>query len=570
MGSIVHGETKLKEPARDLKIVCAGGKTTSSHPVAFLPDLLGITFDGLPPPPLEYPATRSELNMIAGLRSRVARLMLDRDQAMTDTFEDFFTLLLPRIFTDLPTNSDLKELDETLEDTNYTTKRKEAIRNARKRYYKETPMKTFIKAEGLEANKAPRLINGPELDVTALLLPIFHVIDKFTFKTKYFVKGSDPRTWPKRQKDLFGTNPVLETDFSGFEAHHSGVYAKCLYKWVIHMTHNLSGIRNHLALLKKMMLGINRLKARKVWAKLEQRMMSGVLWTSSGNGVLNLAFMMFLAYYDPNVSVAQIVDRAVTEFRGLVEGDDGICLDTQNPNRKDAIEGLGIDLDLVEHSHFGKAGFCGVICDPESLTVVRNPVKVLRDFFVLPIKYQHSSSSTIKALLRAKALSGKYIAGNCPVIGSLYDWVLAETRSIDVRGCSSYLDTYHRGQCLDAIKTKVWQEKSTPSDTAYQMVEDNYGVSVIQQKDMEQRFKGKFPDLPCMNLFSYSQIKYGIMHYVVDPRDFGYTRDPPAEILQCWNEGYNTDLTNMEIFSQFALQNEEMNYLDFGVPPPLS
>lgn len=132
---------------------------------------------------------------------------------------------------------------EWLDRTNYGGPRKsELLGLARSTTHVESRhlrCNSFIKLETYpSASKLPRGINSYSDESKALLGPLFHAVDKKFFSHRFFVKGSNPRAWPQRLKELYGDSKVISTDFTSFESHHQHHFAQAVHKWFRHMTNS--------------------------------------------------------------------------------------------------------------------------------------------------------------------------------------------------------------------------------------------------------------------------------------------------------------------------------------------
>jgi hypothetical protein len=184
------------------------------------------------------------------------------------------------------------------------------------------------------------------------------------------------------------------------------------------------------------------------------------------------------------MEVADLPDRVDEYFVGRVEGDDGICVDRQI--NKKLIDNLGLRLTFSEHANFGEANFCGVVCDPDKLTIITDPIKVLRNFFVLPNSLKTANDTTHNSMLRAKALSYKYNYNDAPIIGPLCHKVCELTRGIDCRNVQSEIGSYKQNWVNEAILQKLWMAEPKITIESRLHMEKRYGISVSQQMLLEK------------------------------------------------------------------------------------
>lgn len=435
------------------------------------------------------PSLRSYENEALAAQHRFACDMPTPTDAMP-----FLRYAIEFIRTRLTPIDRIPEFEEWLDATNYPGSRKDYFRRlqkdlvvADKSFFR---VDAFIKLEGYDEPKNPRAICSPSDESKVYLGPMCHAIDKATFSSvPYFVKGTDPKEWPRRLQELFGANPVTGTDFSSFEAHQRGIFADIICYWFRHMTRKVPGACTRVKVIKQLVKGRRTIKFPCSIAQVDERLMSGAMWTSSSNGLLNLLIMSYLSLHarHPDLDGAELLTK-LDDFVGLVEGDDGICR-RFDPLPGD-IERLGCRLKMSASESFDKAGFCKIICDPESLDTIRDPIKVLSHFFVLDPKLEKSRPAKIHAMLRAKALSFKYVAGNCPIIGVLADEVLTRTRSVDVSASLQYLESHKRDLVTRAVHAKIWQEPARISQSSRVLVESVFGVTVAEQLRIESEIRG--------------------------------------------------------------------------------
>jgi hypothetical protein len=418
-------------------------------------------------------------------------------------------MFIEKVFQPLTTD-EVVDFDTWLSNTPYSVKRRELFRKLRSScsHIKSFDLicKSFIKNESYPKLKQARGINSYPDVVKALWGNIFHSIDKKTFLhgpdgpvapgRGYFLKGVDPRDWANILKSDFENHPVATNDFSSFEAHHRGVYAKLVHHWMMHMLRNCGMSHSYLATISRAVLGRNDLTFKHIHATVDQRLMSGAMWTSSANGVLNLIIMSYLVTdaQFPGRAPCELVSLARQHFVGRVEGDDGICACPVKPS-SGTMASLGLKLDFVRHEDASTADFCSIVCSTNDDTVLRDPVKFIRTFFAVPTKYKSRGSAL--GLLRAKAMSLYYNYRNSPVVGKCCYNVLRQTRSVSVDGVSAELDTWSAQtfeRALQYFRVNKDELRDCPDMHSTHMaanravVEKVFKVSVQHQLDIEAAF----------------------------------------------------------------------------------
>jgi hypothetical protein len=406
-------------------------------------------------------------------------------------FQQYAACFTRRFFAPLSA-SDIPSFDGWLDGTGYPGPRKRYLRRLAARVA-HTEVKfawslAFIKWEGYSESKQPRAINSPSDESKVILGRYISAVDKLCiFALDYFVKKTNPRDWPKLLADRFGVNKVMETDFSSFEAHHVGVLGDVVYDVYQHCLSGCGMPQTHLELMRQLFLGPNKSVFTTCDVTVNRRLMSGALWTSSANGVLNLLLMSYLnlrTVLGP-VDAHTMVENFQDVFIGLCEGDDGICVNRDVP--ESLIHDLGLKLEFSVAENFGAASFCGNLCDPEDLRITTDPVKFLRNFFLIPQKYLQSSRSVHYALLRAKALSYLYLHKHTPIIGPICMWVCRRTRSHNARfdECG-----WKAEMARGAEREALWHGECVITDRARALMCDRFGIPPNRQLEIERAARG--------------------------------------------------------------------------------
>lgn len=349
--------------------------------------------------------------------------------------------------------------------------------------------KAFIKWEHYEEPKPARAINSYD-DMSKLLLGgLIECFDKCLFSTKFFVKGTNPKEWPNRLEKLFGNQKVNATDFSTFEAHHFDAYSKIVYFAIMHSIRDIPMSKYQRKLIARLILGTNVCKFRDITATIKQRLMSGALWTSSGNGLLNLLFCSYIS--NPHSNVEDMVKWTNEEFKALFEGDDGIF---QGDINDDKIARLGLRLKIEkDHDNYKSAAFCQIMTDERGI-LFTNPLRAMKKFFALPIKFSNSREAKAGAFIRAKALSYAYLYNDCPVIGPLCHSILQSTKSFDP---SPYANEVARGdfdKMTAAKEEKIWLRPPEINDSTRLAVALRFHLSIAAQLEIEAKLQlAKWP-----------------------------------------------------------------------------
>lgn len=292
---------------------------------------------------------------------------------------------------------------------------------------------SFIKDECYCEFKPARSINHLKDIFAAYLGTACTAADKALYNVcinvgSGFVKGTNPATWGELQEVLFGDKAVSTTDFTSFEAHHRGVFSEIVAFWLNHALRPLGLPSSLRQMLREAIMGDNRIKMRGLRILVYQRLMSGNLWTSSANGLLNLLINSFLYSYKPNRSIEKMLSVSYA-FKILVEGDDAIF--QYHRRNRDLIARMGLRYKLEDFADYGVASFCSTFRSMRTSRVFCEPTKVLQKFFTLPMSCE--SKKMDLHMMRAKALSYGTLYPHSPIVAELCRYVLHETRGFDCR-----------------------------------------------------------------------------------------------------------------------------------------
>jgi len=480
---------KMKEPDEHCIAAYRRGATFGSHhPVAVIAPIRVVGSSGVVEAVSFMPDQRNAVNQLVGAMNRYATKMPGGDPAKVAHWLAYAKEFITKAF-DPVHPEDVPDWEYYCDSSSYSCRRLIALLSGLVENEGVTDrdllVQSFIKDEGWEKYKAPRMINSYSDLLKVILCRLCKSIDKATFNgkitSKWFVKGKAPKEWPQMLLDAFSTFPVIETDYTAFESHMRHERAELIMHWFQHMTSQLD-VPFEMELIRRCVQGVNKCQSSGVTIEVEQRLMSGALWTSSANGVLNLCLMSY--FYSlaqtGSTDIETLVKNSIANFRGFCEGDDGITLDVGQDET--ILKDYGLILDFERRSSFAEANFCGVTCDPGELTVLADPRKTLRNFFLLPKQYIGAKLPKLAGLLRAKALSTKYNYGNCPIIGALADWVLRVTRHYSTISIDAYKDEFVK----IAEREKVWEHKSSPTPGSRVAMYTAFGIDPESQMILER------------------------------------------------------------------------------------
>lgn len=389
--------------------------------------------------------------------------------------------LKPLLASEIPTFSEwIANAPYTPARKAYLTKVRAALTSTTVKRPNVYASKSFIKWETYPMPKNPRAINSFSDESKVILGPIFHAADKRLFEVENFVKGTDPKTWPERLRNKYGERPVYSTDYESFEAHHQGHYSEITEFAFMHLLRGAGMTQNFKRMIHSMIRGRNNTKFAGCSAETDERLFSGAMWTSSSNGVLNLLLTLFMALEARKLTVEQML-TAWQDITCDIEGDDGL-LDASVAIPESLPQSMGLRLKYERHNSYGEASFCGIVTD--GAAVVCDPIKVMQKFFTLEPRYKDARQSVHMSLLRAKALSYKYMFNDAPVVGELFQRVCDLTRSVNPK-----LTTEWKAWGLATVRTDAWRQRPAVSHTARATVEHQYGMNIEMQLYLEDKIR---------------------------------------------------------------------------------
>jgi len=334
----------------------------------------------------------------------------------------------------------IKSLEEWLAGTNYTEKRKEALRQEHTLFLKSEgnirhdamlamrlgriskrqrvlakflAITGFIKREWYDVDKMPRIINSRSDMYKTVVGPAISSIEEVVFKLPYFIKHvpeSERCDYIMRTLDL-NAKYFISTDYRSFESTISAdIMNMCEMQLYGYMLQDFPEVMDMIAL--QQLPNTSFYKGVRIEASAIR--MSGEMNTSLGNGFTNLMLMMFMlskAGCDPLANVF-----------GIFEGDDGLTAVNVKPDVNIATR-LGFRLDLSMHDELSMASFCGKVFDVSSKVVIADPV-----YYMFTsgwtFKNVNSSEKIRRKLQYVKGLSYMYQFAGSPVVPNVGEWLV--------------------------------------------------------------------------------------------------------------------------------------------------
>lgn len=455
---------------------------------------------------MPFPDLSDTASNLAGVLKRTAYKHPDADRPTRERLNRFAKRWCARNLSPLPADLDVS-FNTWLESTKYSRRRKDELMRCWAAFCepfskKDKSCKSFSKAESYTAYKHLRGINSRSDEFKCAVGPVFSAIEKVLFKMKWFIKKIpvNDRARVVMERLYSPTARYYATDYSAFESHFDEVLMSevefVLYEY---MVSELEVGSHWLELVKRVIGARNTCVYKGFVARGVQSRMSGEMCTSLGNSFANLMIFLF-------VCAEAGIDES--EIDGFVEGDDGIFRFEPHQSVDDALfRRLGLTIKIQKFDNLWEASFCGLVFDPTSLVIVTDPREVLADFGWAGPFYTRCGHARLLELLRAKSLSFAHQYPGCPIVQSLAQYGLRMTPHVDLSRLlnSKRLNAWEREQLLDALenRTKIMVREITQS--ARDLVESNFSVSVADQLRIEALLDAKsdlspiaLGDLSCM------------------------------------------------------------------------
>lgn len=384
----------------------------------------------------------------------------------------------------------------------------------------------FCKDEFYELLKYPRPINARDDFYKATFGPIFKQIEKALFSHSAFIKKVPEKDRPAYILEILNSpepfvvegddglckinGKIFVTDFSSFEAHFTDelldILENELYRYMLSSL-KTKYQRQFIELFTettqtantisyggmKEVDGVSGRWLFRVWAK----RMSGEMTTSLGNGFSNLMIMTFAK----DCAEQQGMNVDVNWFKSL---------------------GCLCKLEVVDDP--SEASFCGMIFEPASCQMLRDPRSTILKFGWTSKAYARASGSLAMRLLRMKSISLAHVSGSCPVL-----WALAKR-------CIELTDSYRNADLLRLVRGSSYEREqltlrllsapifTEPTTETRVLFEKLYGIPISDQLRMETLLLAmELGPLPAevVTLLRFPDVAYTLWdEYVIsDPRD---------------------------------------------------
>lgn len=339
----------------------------------------------------------------------------------------------------------------------------------------------FSKYEAHNEYKDARSILPRTDEFKTLFGPYTASVEREVFsKTDRFIKKVPVEERPKHLEELFaGHRRFMITDYSSYEQSFKEEIMESLdivmFKFFFKDFSRDSLVWQLFQSLKE----TNKISDTYVTIFREAQRMSGEMNTSLSNGFANLCVGLFLCSemgYPPD------------KVRLIVEGDDGIMAvpdDGDFPNSQMYAD-LGFIIKRTIVNSIGEGSFCGLLYESTARDVLVDPFKALAAWGFASFRYKAARDSTLKMLLRAKALSYLHEYRCCPIIGALGEYGCRVTSGISINKYleSRNLGDWERQKLIVASQTKDFRRGDVKMESRLFM-EEKFGITVEQQLEIE-------------------------------------------------------------------------------------
>lgn len=448
--------------------------------VSMGPQVLGVT--------LPHPDQTDTATMMAGTAKRVAVKMPTPNRRFLRKLKRYAKDYLETFCQPLSPDADLS-FDKWLEERPYPEWRKKELIEVHERIVKlSVPeqyrlVKAFMKDETYPEFKHARGIYARCDEFKVIFGPLVAAIEKIVYSQPEFIKKVPVDERPKYIQEMLKTigHDFAATDYTSFETSFTEEVMKATDQVLFeHFTKRLKS--DFYSVVFKSLLRTNHVRFKWFTLDIKAKRMSGEMNTSLGNGFANMIIMKFLCHY-----------LGCGDVRMVVEGDDGLATTPTGkfPTTEDFLA-LGFKVKLELHKDVSSASFCGIVYHPDDLINVTDPMEVLASFGWASQRYARSSNSKLMALLRSKALCYLHQYSGSPIIQELALYGLRMTRSYNVKAfvdSDRNMSMWEREQVLEALNRGPMAKEV--GNATRLLVESKYGISVEEQKNVEQYLREK-------------------------------------------------------------------------------
>lgn len=326
---------------------------------------------------------------------------------------------------------------------------------------------SFIKRELYEEEKFARLINSRSDCFKVLTAPYTKTIEEEVYVNTFpnnFIKHHEPEWITQRIKGIFeDAGIVCETDYSSFESSF-GIHMMRLEKYFFdYMLQQNPEVRE---IIDEAYSRPNRLiSSMGITSEVSGTRMSGEMWTSLGNGFMNMCLVTFVAKKN----------AAHADF--IVEGDD--CLvGFDKEVSYDVVKKLGFKLKLELGTQINDLSFCGykVRRDGKPIVDIERAFRGLcysRRQEILDRK--ETRKFKFKEYIATLALSYYFRCQYTPFLNTLLYKIIKDCK-VDIEHCRQYLDWWSFNQAMKNVSLENVQ-KPVYDEEFYHYLQYEFGIS---------------------------------------------------------------------------------------------
>jgi len=413
---------------------------------------------------------------VAGMIKRIGGALPYVHQSKYRALEQFVrAVLIPFLFPD--PKFELKTFDAYIEGRDFTVHKKQQWKEYHDttmsklgRYDKrDTYVATHTKLEFYTEPKFYRGIYARSDRFKASYGPLISSIEDVVYKLQYFIKSVPVTQRPKYIHEFFGEDDVYSNDHSAYESSNNPYMMNSVLRPIYE--HIAS---SHLDLVNDYMNALTSeqyIKATEYTAKTFGRRMSGEMDTSLGNGLVNLATIMYVLWSH---------GAKLDDIKVIVEGDDSLFKVVPGVCEMD-FKDLGFSPKLECVGKCYQASFCGMIFTPKDYVNISDPIKALLKLGWCDAKYIDASQRVLDELYRSKLMCAMVQYYQCPVI---YPYLYKEFMRIGP-GKTRTLGFWYDEIIKQFTTIDVSKPPKILSTTRIHM-EEQFGITVASQLAFEQ------------------------------------------------------------------------------------
>jgi len=481
-----------------------------------------------------FPQRKNGNNLRLGAVKRIIRKKLPAGPELLGKYRQFTNLLLEKVATVAEVPESYEHLcEEHVRGTQYSEADKLQFVNVGRLVdtfvrgnqpvatfstILNSQLGAFVKQECYDAEKPPRYIVNPSIQLRALgfclVHPVEAALEKDPYFSKFLVKGlTAHEIRAKLMHAMEGRGNVAETDFTSMESNlRSETLLSC--EGALFVAKSPDNVKTLCAEYFKRMAERAVFENPQFTIHADPMRWSGTPQTSIGNALFNFSTVMLALSSACGRTMEDILDQPPA---ALFEGDDGIFeLACSKVLFEDAAKELGVRLKVDVFQRYTEAGFCGnhlaVLHDVPY--VVKNPVEILMKAWVTMDRMCMDTNAHDLTLLVAKSFSLLYQYPGMPIV-SVYASEIIRKYRIDADKVFAALqettghlpyEFYIREKFRSADRAALLNSGSALfaapiiPDSLRVVFEAEFGITVAQQKLLEDEIRRQIPNGTALDL----------------------------------------------------------------------